>query len=60
MSTDEAAQQESDRDRDLGEETDKVDRNEKGGSKQKSSLSTKSSIHILFLIEVQYSSDTYV
>jgi hypothetical protein len=42
MPTDVAAQQDSDRDRDMGDETDEFDPNERGGSKQKSS--TKSAI----------------
>jgi len=57
MPTDLAAQQDSDRDRDMGEETDEFDPNERGGSKQKSSA--KSAIQVLFLIrENQSSADT--
>ncbi len=57
MPTDVAAQQDSDRDRDMGEETDEFDPNERGGSKQKSS--TKSEIQVLFFIAVvQSSADT--
>lgn len=46
MPTDVAAQQDSDRDRDMGEETDEFDPNERGGSKQKSSA--KSAIQFCF------------